>query len=36
VNQEGPFYFATPRGLAYRGTPASDAFLRCEPILYGP
>ena len=29
VNQEGPFEEATPRGLVYQGTAASDAFLTC-------
>jgi hypothetical protein len=34
VNATGPFYFATPEGLEYRGTLESDAFERCEVILY--
>lgn len=34
VNRDGPFYTATQTGLQYRSTPASDAFTRCEKILW--
>lgn len=36
VNASGPAYIGTPKGLQFQPTPASEAFLKCETILYGP